>query len=130
MAGGEGASPAEKGNEYAIEALKQLLTLSTLVLGVTIAFLKDALGDARSDACFTWLVPFGWALLLLSIWTAWVGMAHAAKTIATKPPAYVFKAGMARQLARCAQWSFLLGLTSIGAFAILNAGLIFRGPKA
>ena len=75
---GGGHRSDTKGNDFAIDALKQLLTLSSIILALTITFLKDVLGDARTQASWQWLLPIAWALLLVVIWTAWVAMADAA----------------------------------------------------
>ena len=116
--------PKSKASELAIDGLKQLLTLASGVLALTIAFLKDALGPARSRASWTFLVPVAWGLLALVIWTAWVAIPDACREMAAKP-GYVFASGTPRVLARIAQWSFVLGLTLLTLFAVINFKLFF-----
>ena len=119
-------NPVTKGNDYAIEALKQLLTLATVVLALTITFLKDALGEAQVQALWTGLVPFAWACLILVLWTAWVAIGDAAKGLATGTlKGYVFAGGRSRNLARTAHWSFVVALACLALFATVNLGLLF-----
>lgn len=115
-----------KGNDYAIEFLKQLLTLAGAILALTITFLKDALGPAPAQARGQWLVPVGWLLLVIVIWTASVAIAHGARVLGRgEATGYVFVSGKARGLAMIAQWSFGLGLSCLGLFAIINVPLFF-----
>ena len=120
----------EKANDIAVEALKQLLTLASLVLALTITFIKDAIGTHRYEAKLTFLVPLSWTFLIVCIWTAWVAIAHAARILGTgadESAGYVFAPGMkSRLLARLAQWSFAMGLSMLGIFAILNFELFFQ----
>ena len=120
----------EKANDIGVEALKQLLTLASLVLALTITFIKDAMGNHRYEASLTFLVPLSWTFLIVCIWTAWVAIAHAARILGTgadESIGYVFAPGMkSRLLARLAQWSFALGLSMLGIFGILNFELFFR----
>jgi hypothetical protein len=119
--------PKTKANDYAYETLKQLLTLASAILAVTITFLKDALGDERESAICTLLVPIAWGCLIASIWTAWIAMADATRSIGTGASGgYAFGSGRPRQLARIAQWSFLMGIASLGVFALSNFRLFFR----
>lgn len=123
-------SPASKGNDYAIDALKQLLTLSSVVLALTITFLKDALGDARAQAVWPSLVPLTWGLLLLVIWLAWVAVADAARAVGTtRVLTYEFARGRRRFMARAAQFCFAAGLTCLALFASLNLHLFFPPVK-
>jgi hypothetical protein len=89
-------SSAEKANEYAIEALKQIMTLAGAVLALTITFLKDVLGDSREHAVWVWLVPAGWVSLIFSIVLAWVAIVDAADKLGGAATAtYVFKSDRA-----------------------------------
>ena len=125
----ERETAVSKANDHAIEALKQLLTLSGAILALTMTFLKDALGDARGQAVHRWLVPVGWAMLLIVIWTACIAIAHAARAIGRgEVTGYVFASGKQRGLAKIAQWSFAGGLTSLGLFAMINFPLFFVSP--
>jgi hypothetical protein len=125
------ADGASKGNEYAIEALKQVLTLASAILALTVTFLKDALGEARAEARLQFLIPMSWFLLLVVIWTAWITLATAARAIGTsgQPIRYVFDKGTtARFWALVAEFSFVLALTALVAFAVANRSLYFRAP--
>lgn len=116
-----------KANEVAIEALKQLLTLSAGTLALTITFLKDALGDNRGAAEWLWCVKGCWLALALSIWAGWVAIADSQRRIAVGgTDFYVFGPGRPKILAQIAQWSFLAGLTFLVVFALKNLHLYFR----
>lgn len=138
----------EKANEYAVESLKQIITLASAILALTTTFLKDVLGDGRQQATCKWLVPVGWILLLVSIPSSWSAIVKAADEIGSNADAgktYVFKSNKGtpkhvfytlfswflpsipateqnslRKLAASAQNYFLLGLFSLGLFAGLN----------
>jgi hypothetical protein len=71
----------EKANEYAIESLKQIITLSSAILVLTITFLKDLLGSGRDDVKYAFLVPFGWASLLIGILLALMAIIGAADAL-------------------------------------------------
>jgi hypothetical protein len=127
--GNTGSDGPSKGNEYAIEALKQVLVLAGAILALTITFLKDALGDSRAEARLQFLIPISWTLLLIVIWTAWITLATAARKIGTSSGAvtYVFAKGeTSRFWALVAQFCFGLALTALGMFAIVNFPLYFR----
>jgi hypothetical protein len=117
-----------KANELAIEALKQLLTLASAALALTIAFIKDALGTDRSRASYIFLVPLSWGLFVVVIWTAWVAIPDACKKMAENS-LFVFAKGRPRVLALIAQWSFLLGLTLLTLFAVINFRLFFSAQE-
>lgn len=124
-----GSSGPSKGNEYAIEALKQVLVLAGAILTLTITFLKDALGDARSEARLQFLVPLSWILLLVVIWMAWITLATAARKIGTshEDVPYVFAKGESTRFwAIAAQYCFGFALTALGIFAVSNFSLYFR----
>jgi hypothetical protein len=126
----EGQTAASKANEHAIDFLKQLLTLSGAILALTITFLKDALGAGRAEAVGQWLVPAGWLLLVLVIWTACLAIGHAARVLGRgEVKGYVFLSGKPRGLAMIAQWSFGLGLSCLGVFAITNFSLFFTPSR-
>lgn len=113
--------PGKEANQVAVDALKQALTLASLILALTVTFLKDVLGDNRGDAILILLLPLCWFFLLITIWMGWIAMADAARKMSKKnTDDYVFSSGLTRKLARTAQWSFLLALTCLGVFAIIN----------
>jgi hypothetical protein len=115
-------------NQRAFDTLQQILTLATGILALTVTFLKDALGHARTEAVATFLVPLGWFFLLLVVWFAWIAMATATRSLGTKDsPAYVFAKGeKARGLAWAAQWSFAIGVSCFGTFALINFRVFFN----
>jgi hypothetical protein len=117
--------PKMEANKLAIDALKQLQTLAAAVLALTITFIKDALGDARSVASLVFLIPIAWGLLTITIWTAWVSIPDALRQLGTGTNDYVFKTGRPRNLALMAQWSFALAIASLALFAIWNFPLFF-----
>lgn len=138
------SNSAEKANEYAVEALKQIITLSSAILALTITFIKDALGDARSQAIATFLVPLSWSFLVVSLWFAWVAIAEVAKTIGSlknKATLYVLDQNIdkeqgiddktktdikwTRGWAKLSQVCFQLGIVFLTLFAIINFKLFF-----
>jgi hypothetical protein len=128
MSDGPAANPQSKASELAIDGLKQLLTLASAILALTITFIKDALGTGRSNAAWTLLVPVAWCLLAVVIWTAWVAIPDACSRMA-RGSNYVFASGRPRRLATIAQWSFLLGLTLLTVFAVRNFKLFFSAQE-
>ena len=124
MSNGQVVDRKGKAGELAIDGLKQLLTLASAVLALTIAFVKDALGPARDKASWTLLVPIAWGLLAVVIWTAWVAIPDACQKMADNQE-YVFAKGRPKVLAMIAQWSFVLGLTLLTLFAVVNFKLFF-----
>ena len=122
--------PENKGNDYAIEALKQLITLASAILALTITFLKDVIGDARGDARFVWLMPVAWLMLLWAVWFGWVTIADAAKAVGNSAePIYAFgETTGTRRYARRAQWGFWGALVVLVAFGSLNLSAVF-GPS-
>src|SRR5437588_3712489 len=146
----------EKANEYAIESLKQILTLASAVLALTITFLKDVLGDARDQAVGIWIVPVGWVLLLFSIIISWVAIVEGADALGSSTSTttdYIFKSDKStgpdvplikkvlswfvpsvktrerntnRKRAAAAQNYFVLGLSLIGLFAVINLNTTFH----
>lgn len=136
-------NPIEKANDIGVEALKQIITLASAILALTITFLKDALGDARSQALGTFLVPLSWLLLVSSIWVAWASMVEVAKTLGSmgSPLRFVFdrevdnitdispelkeKIRKTRKWSVRAQYLFLAGIASLTVFALINYNLFF-----
>ena len=120
--------PADKGNDYGIEALKQLITLASAIFALTVTFLKDILGDASGDAAGIWLIYMAWGCLLFVVGRGWVAMASAAKVVGNAPAAtYAFGDDLfPRKAARQAQWTFLLALVALGVFGVWNSRLMFR----
>jgi hypothetical protein len=110
----------EKANEYAVDSLKQIMTLASAVLALTITFLKDVLGENRDQAIWVLLVPLGWLFLILSIVLAWLTIVDAADdlgtVIAPAPVPYLFgseKIGAERNLfVRMLSW-FMPGLINV-----------------
>ena len=112
----------EKANDYAVDALKQLITLAAGILALNITFIKDFIGTSRPLAVCSFLVPVGWICLLLAIWFAWVAIADAARMLGTgQVSGYAFKKPLSTRLwAKIAQTLFMLGLAALGTFAVAN----------
>lgn len=68
-----GFDPQEKAFDFASDTTKQLLTLSTAILALTITFLKDVLGGSASTSDKV-LLAISWALFLVSIGAGLVTM--------------------------------------------------------
>ncbi|MCW3096408.1 MAG: hypothetical protein JWL77_2026 [Chthonomonadaceae bacterium] len=142
----------DKANDYALEALKQIVTLASAILALTITFIKDILGDQRDQALLPFLVPVAWLLLGASIVWAWLGIAEASQALGRKQAStYVFdapnpqtraewrqemraalfppwgrSANASLRLAQAAQIYFITGLAILGLFALIN----FMKPPA
>jgi hypothetical protein len=127
MSNGQAADPKSKASELGIDALKQLLTLASAILALTITFIKDALGTDRSKAAWPLLVPIAWGLLAVVIWTAWVAIPDACSRMEVNR--YVFATGRPKVLATIAQWSFAIGLTLLTVFAVRNFKLFFTAQE-
>lgn len=119
-----------KANEFAVEALKQLLTIAGALLVLTITFMKDILGNQAAAArCFA-LVPVGWFSLSLSLWWGWVAIADGARRLGKgEIHGYVYGAGMPYRLARLAQGTLFFGIFCLGIFVMLNLAPVPRSPK-
>jgi hypothetical protein len=124
--------PKSKGNDYAIEALKQVLTLAGVILALTLTFLKEAVGEARGDVQLTIFMPIAWLLLIVVVWMAWVAIADAARIIGTSPSVtYAFAPrSRPRRWAKTAQTAFVAALVLLAAFATVNLPLYFRTPPS
>ena len=116
-----------KATDIAVEALKQLITLSVGVLALTVTFLKDILADARGSLTWSWLLPFSWMLFLVTIYSAIVALAQAARLLARGHRGYAFDrirptgGGPSPQaLARTAQLCFFAALCALTLFAYVN----------
>ena len=135
----------EKANEIGVDALKQIITLSSGILALSITFIKDALGESRPNALATFLIPLSWLLLIFSIVEAWMALVEVAKTLGKMDNQLLFvfdrevddkkisdmlKAHIKRtiELARRAQGLFLLGIVTLGLFAMINMNLLFTTP--
>lgn len=124
------STPSERGNDTAIEALKQALTLASLILGLTVTFIKDVIGDHRSLAVGLWMVPLAWACLAVTIWSAWIAIAEVAGHIGkSEIEEYEFKEGRAKGLAIVAQWTFCVGLSCLALFGVLNFRLLLKSDE-
>jgi hypothetical protein len=144
------SASSSKANDYAIDALKLILTLAGGTLALSITFLKDVIGTARDQAIAIWLVPCSWVFFLVSITLAWLAIVAAADELGRaatdvyafrserrgdpKPSWYVVLAWFypwlkiqqqneARKIAASAQNHFLLALFLLGLFAVLNLTL-------
>jgi len=53
-----------KAYDFAADAVKQIITLSTAIIGLTVTFLKDVLGDATAR---TWPLRTAWVLYAVAI---------------------------------------------------------------
>jgi hypothetical protein len=107
--------------EHAVGALKQLMTIASAMLVLTITFHKDFEGGKPLGMLGKVLLGHGWAFLLVSIWLAWVAIADAMRALGTRGICkYVFASGKPRLLAHLAQWMFFLGLLWIALYAFVG----------
>jgi hypothetical protein len=68
------SSAAAKANDYAIESLKLIITLSSAILAFTVTFVKDL----HLAQPYILLLPTCWALLIAAIVLAWLAITEAA----------------------------------------------------
>jgi hypothetical protein len=113
------STPAERGNDLATDALRQMITLAGATLALTVTFMKDVLGDRKSKG--PELLPFAWGLLIVAVLIGWLALARAARTVGTSDrEEYVFADGALRNYARAAQCAFLAGLALLVVFFCRN----------
>jgi hypothetical protein len=125
-----GANPAEKANDVAIDALKQVMTLASGIITVTVAFLHDLLGSAAGPIRAGFLLPLCWVALFMSILLSWMAVVNAANHLGKMKTGiqYVFVASPIKghigvlETAIAAQVTFSLGMVFLVVFAILNFG--------
>jgi hypothetical protein len=133
------STPENKGNDYALEALKLLATLASGVLAFSVTFAKELFGDAKPGGLSLGLLVGSWVLLASAAWLAYAAIGDIAKVIGNSPPGSVAYAlsghdigdgderGKARLwLARCAQWTFFSGLVLLIVFGGLNSRNLAR----
>jgi hypothetical protein len=114
-----GNGNGSKANEYAKDALIQLVTIASGTLVLSLTFVKDIVGDSGGVIFF--LIPCGWAFLSYSIWIGWVAIAQASRQIDENgDDQFAFGSGKAKSYAIRAQWTFFVGLIMIIAFAVTN----------
>jgi hypothetical protein len=147
----------EKANEYAVDSLKQILTLAGAILALTVTFLKDVLGETRDSVTGWFIVPVAWVFLIVSLVFAWLAIVEAADKLGTTSGAtsYVFarrregttgffsglgswfvpfiptaEKNRIRKLAATAQNYFVLALILLSVFAAINFRAAFRKTPA
>jgi len=111
-----------KANDYSMEALKQILTLSSGTLVLTVSFFKDILGESFSKSYFNIVVPVSWLCLAISIWVAWSALTDASVSLGIdQKEDYLFSEDhpTARFMAIAAQITFSLGISLLTLFCIV-----------
>ena len=126
-----------KANDFVVEFLKQLITLASGTLVLTITFIKDILGPHASDAVWGWLVPLAWISFALCIVMSVWSIGRATKNLDT-PDMAVGASGQLKAFMGGSQvvalhslvaiGAFCLGMASLAAFAGLNFGVILSKP--
>jgi hypothetical protein len=140
-------NPIEKANEVAIDALKQIITLSSAILVLTITFTKDLVIDLPQRTSLLWFLPAAWVALIVSIIFAWVAMVEAAYTLEDMGDKllYIFSARTkirpgetdekkislnerrrkCRKLAYYAQWFLTGGLVLLAFFGLSSVVILY-----
>ena len=59
-----------KAHDFVLEHLKQIITMASAVLALTVTFLKDIVGTKGAQLRLSWFLPLCWILLGLSVCTA------------------------------------------------------------
>lgn len=132
------SAAAAKANDYAIESLKLIITLSSAILAFTVTFVKDL----HLALPFVLLLPICWALLIAAIVLAWLAITEAAYALEEMPDEieFVFSAktrsrnlgryllNQRRHQARSkAAWAQGLFITGLIVLALLGLSLLTVG---
>jgi hypothetical protein len=99
-----------KAHDVLQEHLKQIITVASATLVLTVSFLKDLIGPAGTSAQQGWLLPVSWIALAISIPCAIISIAILVNQL-DRPNAAMGRSGY--------QKSFAAGATSPVVVAVL-----------
>ncbi len=121
-----------KAHDFVQEHLKQIITISSAVIGLTVTFLKDIVGAKGDQLRFAWLLPVSWILLGLAVCFAAYAIAVHVNNLDwpnKKKPNASFAAGAnndSRILVLLTITLFWPGILSLGSFAAVNYDLLLK----
>lgn len=114
-----------KAHDVVQEHLKQIVTVASATLALTVTFLKDILGNIGDKLQWSLLLPSSWVCLGVSILVSVLSLAVLVNNLdsAGKDPGRAFQAGGKRQVQIPVLMSFLsfgVGMLFLGLFAAKN----------
>ncbi len=125
-----------KANDFVVEYLKQLITLSSGTLVLTVTFFKDVLGLRASAGP---LLQVAWIAFALCVVMSVLAIGQTTRNLDV-PDTEIGKSGYKRAFlagseniisaARAAMFFFALGVLSLAVFAIVNLSPLFGSPKS
>lgn len=123
-----------KANDVVQEHLKQIVTVASAALALTVTFLKDVLGSVADELQWSWLLPLSWLFLGASILLAVVSLALLVNNLdsAGDNPRRAFQAGGRPRVQVPVLATFLLfggGMLLLGIFAASNFQQLVRFQK-
>lgn len=127
-----------KANDVLQEHLKQIITVASATLVLTVSFLKDVVGSRGSEASYSGLLPLSWIALALSIPCAIATIAILVNQL-DKPNATIgkskypksFAAGATSAISTAvmiALGAFSIGMVALGCFGAINYKLFLKKP--
>jgi hypothetical protein len=87
-----------KANDLLQEHLKQIITVASATLVLTVSFIKDVIGSSGTAALYGWLLPVSWITLAASIPCAIISIAILVNHL-DKPNSAVGRSGYQKSLA-------------------------------
>jgi len=127
-----------KANEIVGEHLKQVITIASGTLALTVSFLKDVVGSSGAKSAGPWLLPTSWVALGISILSAVVCMATLVNNLdvpdltigKTKRWIKAFAAGTKKYVVGL-EWAALIafatGMLALAVFGAVNYRLFLEG---
>ncbi|HEY4837794.1 MAG TPA: hypothetical protein VIH72_04260 [Candidatus Acidoferrales bacterium] len=120
-----------KAHEIIQEHLKQIITIASGTLALTVSFLKDVVGASGAKSTCAWFLPAAWLGLAVSILCAVVCMAMLVNNLdapdldvsTIKPFIKAFGAGTkigVLRMEQAALGTFAIGMLSLAAFGAIN----------
>jgi len=118
-----------KANDVVQEHLKQIITIASATLALTVSFLKDVVGAAGAEARWPKLLPISWVALGVSILAAVIGIATLVNNLdkpdmtvaGTLPRAFAAGAkSIVVVFENAAIYTFAVGMLSLAVFGAKN----------
>lgn len=128
-----------KANDVLQEHLKQIITVASATLVLTVSFIKDVIGTEGSAVSFGWLLPFAWVALAASIPCAIICIAILVNHL-DKPNSVIGRSGYPKAFAAGATSivalavvitlvMFSLGMSALAGFGAVNYKLFLQRPS-
>jgi len=124
-----------KANDVVQEHLKQIITVASAALALTVTFLKDVLGNVADKLEWSGLLPTSWVCLGLCILMAVLSLAFLVNNLdsAGQNPRRAFQAGGRLRVQLPVLLTFLvfgIGMLFLGIFAARNFENLIRFQKS